>query len=269
MKVALAQLNSTDDVEINLETILKFIHEAAEQAVKPRLIIFPENSLYFRVNTSDLPKTADDSKVWSKLQRNAEYFKMNVHLTTALADTDGKIYNGSVLIREDGTLNIVYRKVHLFDIALTGQKAIKESDVFSGGSAPSTFSIDDIKFGNSVCYDVRFSELYATYAKQEVDVILVPAAFLVKTGEAHWDVLLRARAIESQCYVLAPAQAGTHQSTTSDNKRETYGNTVAIGPWGEILERKADGVGLLYVEINKQTIETVRQQIPMKSHRRL
>lgn len=269
MKVALAQLNSTDDLEINLETILKFIHEAAELTVKPRLIVFPENSLYFRVNTSDLPKTADDAKVWSQLRSKARDFKINIHLTTALADTDGKIYNGSVLIREDGTLNIIYRKVHLFDIALTGQKAIKESDVFAGGSTPTTFSIDDVKFGNSVCYDVRFSELYAAYAKQDVDVILVPAAFLVKTGEAHWDVLLRARAIESQCYVLAPAQAGTHKSSTSDNRRETYGNTVAIGPWGEIIDRKVNGVGLMYVDINKHAIETVRQQIPMKSHRRL
>ncbi len=269
MKIALAQLNSTDDIETNLQTILKFIRDAAEQDDKPKLVVFPENSLYFRVNTTDLPKTADDAKVWSQLQSQAKQLKINIHLTTALADTDGKIYNGSVLIREDGTLEIIYRKVHLFDIALTGQKAIRESDVFAGGSKPSTFLIDNVKFGNSVCYDVRFSELYATYAKQEVDVILVPAAFLVKTGEAHWDVLLRARAIESQCYVLAPAQAGTHKSTTSDNQRETYGNTMAIGPWGEVLQRKSSGVGLMFIEVNKHTIETVRQQIPMKSHRRL
>lgn len=269
MKIALAQLNSVDHVPSNLNVILKLIHEACGQVPAPRLIVFPENSLFFRISGTEPLAVIETSEAFVQLQNEAKKFKVNLHLTTALADADGKTYNGSVLIRETGVLEIIYRKVHLFDIALTGQKPIRESDVFAGGSSTSTFCIEDLKFGNSVCYDIRFAELYAAYAKQEVDVILVPAAFLVKTGQAHWDILLRARAIESQCYVLAPAQAGTHKSVMSANQRETFGHTTAVGPWGEVLDQKIDGTGLVYVEVNKQTIATVREQIPMKSHRRL
>lgn len=270
MKIALAQLNSADSVENNLKTILKLIDEAIEQPVKPALIVFPENSLFFRINTSDpVLALGMDSEVWRVLEAKAKEAQIALHLTTALKDQDNKVYNGSVLIDSNGRSEIVYRKVHLFDIALSGQRAIRESDVFAGGSAPSTFTINEIKFGSSVCYDVRFSELFAVYARQEVDVILVPSAFLVKTGLAHWDVLLRARAIESQCYVLAPAQVGLHKSTVSSDQRETYGNTLAIGPWGDILQKNVDLVGLIYVEVNKQAIADVRSQIPMRSHRKL
>ncbi len=269
MKIALAQLNSVDHVPTNLDAIIKLIDEACRQVAAPRLIVFPENSLFFRISGIEPLAVAETAKALVQLQVEAKKYSVNLHLTTALIDADGKTYNGSVLIRESGILEIIYRKVHLFDIALTGQKPIRESDVFAGGSSASTFKIDDIKFGNSVCYDIRFAELYAAYAKQEVDVILVPAAFLVKTGQAHWDILLRARAIESQCYVLAPAQAGIHQSVTTSNQRETFGHTTAVGPWGEVLEQKIDGIGLVYVEVNKQSIATVREQIPMKSHRRL
>ncbi len=107
------------------------------------------------------------------------------------------------------------------------------------------------------------------YAKAEVDLILVPAAFLVKTGQAHWEVLLRARAIESQCYVIAAAQSGTHRSSTSELWRETYGHSMIIDPWGEIKEVRTDGVGILFADINRGLIEEVRKQIPMRSHRRI
>ena len=263
-------MNSTDHIETNLRMVLDLIDEAHLQIPKPKLIVFPENSLFFRVNTARGLTAVDiQSSVFRELQEKAKKTEINLHLTTALKDIDGKTYNGSILITNKGVVEIVYRKVHLFDIALTGQKPIRESDVFSSGAGPSTFAIDEIKFGSSVCYDIRFSELYASYAKEEVDVILVPAAFLVKTGQAHWEILLRARAIESQCYVLAPAQAGIHKSHFMDDQRETYGNTIAVDPWGKILQLKEENVGLIYIEVSKDLIKNVRQQIPMKSHRKL
>ncbi len=164
---------------------------------------------------------------------------------------------------------IVYKKIHLFDITLEGQKPIRESDVFTNGEMSTVFEIDGIKFGSSICYDIRFAELYNLYAKQEVDVILIPAAFLVKTGKAHWDVLLRARAIENQSYVLAPAQTGKHQSTSSEQSRETYGHTTAVGPWGDVIECLSDGMDILFVNIDPENCRAVRRQIPMNSHRRL
>ena len=268
MLVALAQLNSGDHEETNLKSILQLVDAAFSREIKPSLIIFPENSLFFRINFSDPVSVSDlNSSLWDVLKKKAQSAKINLHVTTAIKDNN-KIYNGSVLIRANGTLEIVYRKMHLFDIALKDLKPIRESDVYVRGEFPSTFMIDEIKFGSSICYDIRFSELYSCYAKDEVDAILVPSAFLVKTGRAHWEVLLRARAIESQCYVMAPAQAGLHKSHAGNEQRETYGHTLAVSPWGEILQIKEDGVGLIYVEINKQLVKSIREQIPMKSHRR-
>lgn len=270
LKVALAQLNSNDDIQNNLKIIIQLIDEAALQTSKPSLILFPENSLFFRIHADDKVTALDlDSEVWQQLQKKSEQTGISLHLTTAILDHDKKVYNASVLVQPNLPLKITYRKIHLFNITLAGQKAIRESDVFADGGSPSVFEFQGFKFGSSICYDVRFSELYSAYARQEVDVILVPAAFLVKTGQAHWDALLRARAIESQCYVLAAAQAGVHRSAKGDMSRDTYGNTLAIGPWGQILQQKVEGVGLVYVDILKAEIASVRAQIPMKSHRRL
>ena len=268
--VALAQLNSNDDTHRNLKKILELIDEACLQNPKPDLIIFPENSVFFRMSSADkVEALPTDSGIWDVLKNKAKSLSVHLHLTTALIDTDQKIYNGSILIRPDGKLELVYRKIHLFDIALTGQKPIRESDVFQFGKKVHIFLIKGFKFGSSICYDIRFSELYAHYAKEEVDVILVPSAFLVKTGEAHWHTLLKARAIESQCYVLAPAQTGNHFSVNGKNQRETYGHSVVVGPWGEIIKEKPDQVGLISADLLKSEIHRVREQIPMKSHRRL
>lgn len=270
LKIALAQLNSNDDVQGNLKTIIGLVDEATAHLSKPDLILFPENSLFFRINVDDKVTALDlKASVWADLQSKSDQTGIALHLTTAILDQDNKVYNGSVLVQPKAALTVTYRKIHLFNITLSGQKPIRESDVFEGGGKPSVFEYKGFKFGSSICYDVRFSELYSNYAKQDVDVILVPSAFLVKTGQAHWDSLLRARAIESQCYVLAAAQAGTHRSATGSGSRETYGNSLVIGPWGQVLAQKVDGVGLVYFELVKNEITSVRTQIPMKSHRRL
>jgi predicted amidohydrolase len=270
IKIALAQLNSNDDIPNNLKIIEKLIDEAASQSKKPDLILFPENSLFFRISVDEKVQALPlNSPVWIELQEKVEQTGISLHLTTAILDRDQKVYNASVLLQPNEDLKITYRKIHLFNITLTGQKSIRESDVFADGPSPSMFEFKGFRFGSSICYDVRFSELYSTYAKQDVDVILIPSAFLVKTGQAHWDSLIRARAIESQCYVLAAAQAGTHRSFRSDMSRDTYGNSLVIGPWGQVLQQKVDGVGLIYAELNKSEIALVREQIPMKSHRRL
>jgi nitrilase len=123
------------------------------------------------------------------------------------------------------------------------------------------------KIGLSICYDLRFSELFLTYAKQAVDLILVPSAFLVPTGRAHWHVLLRARAIEAQAYVLAAAQGGKHISGKA--QRETFGHTLAVGPWGEVISELEEAPGHIIIELRPESITKVREQIPMDGHRRL
>lgn len=271
MIIAAAQLNSVDSFEKNLQSVSDLVQEAASQpaAQKPFIIFFPENSLYFRMDQSrSIPEMSLQHPVFKELVKISQQSQISLHLTTAIFH-EGKTWNASVLIKTDGTLNLVYKKIHLFDIQLKDQKPIRESDVFANGPSPFVMDIDGVKFGSSICYDVRFSELYSYYAKNEVDAILIPAAFLKKTGEAHWEILLRARAIESQAYVIAPAQAGTHTSADGNFSRETYGHTMIVDPWGQIITSKADGIGLIYTEINSERTQLVRSQIPMKNHRRL
>ncbi len=271
MKIALAQLNSVNNIENNFSAIEKKILnlKKIQPVDRPRLVVFPENSLFFRIDENEKIQALEcNSEVFQKLEKLSIELNIYFHLTTAMRDQN-KIWNASVLISPNKKTEIIYKKIHLFDIALDGQRPIRESDVFSHGEKSAVFEIDGIHFGSSICYDLRFSELYSQYAKSEVDVILVPAAFLVKTGMAHWEILLRARAIESQAFVLAPAQVGKHHSTTSGQFRETFGHSMAVNPWGEVMAVKPDGVGLLSIDIDSDKCRQVRGQIPMRNHRRL
>lgn len=268
MRIGLAQLNSTDDINKNLQSITDLITRAHSE--KADLLLFPENSLYFRMNDSEKIKALSiQDPVFLKLEQLASETKVAIHLTTALLEEDQKVYNATVFIEPGKKTKIIYKKIHLFDIALVNQKPIRESDVFGSGTETSVFEYKGFKFGNSICYDIRFSELYKKYAEAEVDVILIPAAFLVKTGLAHWHILLRARAIESQCYVLAAAQAGVHKSAHTPHQRETFGHSLAVSPWGDVIATLEDGVGVIYLNIERSEVEKVRTQIPMKKHRKL
>ncbi|MBY0555516.1 carbon-nitrogen hydrolase family protein [bacterium] len=265
MKIAVAQLNSNDNLQGNLNQIKKIIMDSVKE--KPEVVFFPENSLYFRINANtDIEAIDIGHPAIIQLEALCKQTGIAAHLTTAIKEND-KVYNASFLIDKNGQTKIIYRKIHLFDIELTGQKAIRESDCFAYGAEASIFNISDFKVGSSICYDVRFSELYSIYSKAEVDIIVVPAAFLVKTGQAHWETLLRARAIESQCYVVASAQSGEHTSVSSDHKRETYGHTMVVDPWGRVISMLQTGTGVAFAELNFDEIRSVRQQIPMKNHR--
>ena len=180
-----------------------------------------------------------------------------------------KLYNSSIWIEPSLPARISYSKIHLFDITLTGQKPIRESDVFASGSGPSILNYLNWKFGQSICYDLRFAELYSEYAKADVSAILIPSSFLIPTGKAHWETLVRARAIESQCYVIASAQSGAHQSVQGAFTRHTYGHSLVVSPWGEKLVEMTGTVGIEIFELDLDVVDRVRQQIPMKNHRRL
>lgn len=271
MKIAVAQLNSNDDIEFNYQQIHTLVTQAGSrpEREKPKIIFFPENSLYFRIDSSEsMPRIEITSEQIKKLELLSEQTGIYIHFTSSLYFRD-KNWNASVLISPDGQSQVVYQKIHLFDIKLNEERAIRESDVFAHGENVTTFEIDGITFGSSICYDVRFAELYSELARKNVDVILVPAAFLVKTGRAHWEVLLRARAIENQCYVVAPAQAGIHRSHNKESQRETYGHTMVVDPWGSVMASLASGVGIIYAEINTDFRKDVQKQIPMFEHRRL
>jgi predicted amidohydrolase len=231
---------------------------------------FPENSLYMRLKEGEPIAGFDlNDRAFSALSSLAQKKGISLHLGSVPLREQGRLVNASVLVTAQGQVECTYRKLHLFDICLEGRKPHRESDVFTPGSAPAALQLGAWSFGQTICYDVRFAELFSAYAKKEVDAVLVPAAFLVETGKAHWEVLLRARAIESQCYVIAAAQAGTHLNSRGD-QRQTHGRSLLISPWGEILwQGSAEKPEIAVLSLDRSQLSTVRRQIPMKNHRRL
>lgn len=271
LNVAVCQLTSSDVIEANAREIERFL-DSVEAVESLDLICFPENAFYLRVNDGD-PKPGmhlnDESIV--RLSKWVMEQGVPVHIGSVPLMETGKCYNTSLLLTPDGNVSPVYRKIHLFDVDVVGQKPVRESDVFARGAETSVFEVKGWKLGSSICYDVRFSELYLRYSKAEVDAILVPAAFLTTTGKAHWEVLLRARAIESQAYVLAAAQGGVHKGVKGGT-RETHGHSMIIDPWGQIVEEIKDessGAKIVRAVLKAERIEAVRRQIPMKDHRTL
>lgn len=265
LKIALTQITSVDDINENLNTILSLLKKLSPGEVSA--VFFPENCLYMRLQEGEKINGLDlKHEAFRVLTEWAIGHKTGIHLGSVPVTENGTLFNGSVWINQSGKVEVTYRKIHLFDIHLENQKPIKESDVFKHGGSPQILALENWKLGQTICYDLRFSELFHYYARQHVDAILVPSAFLVKTGQAHWEVLMRARAIESQCYVIASAQGGLHKSPRG--QRETYGHSVVIDPWGVVVAELTDSPEIRVVELQKDRIRQVRTQIPMKDHRR-
>lgn len=269
LKVAVCQMTSVDQIEVNRDSILSRLEHLETEP--PDLVCFPENVLYMRVREGDRIPGIDLSH--PVLREIASWAKANgsaVHLGSVPIARDGQLYNSSVFVEPDGSIRDSYQKIHLFDVDVEGHKPVRESDAFAHGDDVSVLNLKGWRIGSSICYDLRFSELYSRYAKLEVDVILVPSAFLVPTGKAHWHVLTRARAIETQAYVLAAAQGGVHQGV-GGGSRATYGHSLIVDPWGVVLEESPESEtdSVLMATLDRDRIAKVRAQIPMKNHRRL
>ena len=238
-KLGVAQLTSVDDVRPNLKQIEKLYLEAVNKDAD--LAVFPENSLFLRIRSGagieGLNLAGSEAAHLDKLVAKNGTPLM---LTTPVAAAGGKAHNSTILFQRGMPSRVLYTKIHLFDVDVVGAPPVRESDGFHRGIEPAVVEIGGWKFGLSICYDLRFSELYARYA-QKVDVILIPSAFLVPTGEAHWHVLVRARAIETQCFVAAPAQSGDHVSVQGGPGRPTYGHSLVVDPWGKIITELTRG----------------------------
>lgn len=265
LKVAACQMRSSDHLGHNQNQVRLFL----KNLEKVDLVSFPENSLFFRISSGEsILALSRDEEFFRELSHWAKKNQTCVHLgSVALQSENQKLLNASVWIDRDGMVSFPYSKIHLFDVDVNGEKQVRESEVFTPGLKPAIVHIGSWKIGLSICYDLRFSELYLHYAKAEVDVILIPSAFLVTTGGAHWHTLIRARAIESQAYIVAAAQGGEHLSKSGD-KRHTYGHSLIVDPWGEILAEAQDESSIVQT-LSKEKISQVRQQIPMARHRRL
>lgn len=277
LRLALVQMTTVDSLSANLnkfESIFNSIKNLQDQEganTSLDLICFPENCLFMRVKTTDPIEGFELSHscfLW--MGEWAKRLNSSIHLGSVPLMIEGKLYNSSLWFNEEGTIQVGYQKVHLFDIALEGKAPIRESDVFERGHEPVIHHFKGWRIGESICYDLRFSELYSKYAYDNVDVILVPSAFLEETGKAHWEVLLRARAIESQCFVVASAQVGSHRSTKYlELERRTYGKSMIIDPWGTVELNLGESESVQIHQLHKDKISKVRTQIPMADHRRI
>jgi predicted amidohydrolase len=182
-------------------------------------------------------------------------------------DSDPRFANRSLLIGPDGAITARYDKIHLFDVQVSETETYRESAGIRPGDRAVTAQTPFATLGMTICYDVRFAHLYRALAKAGAQVLTVPAAFSPVTGAAHWETLLRARAIETGCYVLAPAQTGQHPQTTGRN-RATYGHALAIAPWGEVIADAGTEPGVIFADLDMRAVDSARGRVPALSHDR-
>lgn len=275
LRLGVVPMTSTDLVEVNVSSILSALDLLKNK--QPDLVCFPENSLYFNFQKKVEPSQALtlQAPFWTSLTDWAQKQNCFLHMGgVPLLEPTG-VANASVLIDSAGQIRVVYRKIHLFDVNVEGRE-VRESDSFCAGTHDSVVDIKGWRVGMSICYDLRFAELFINYHKQQVDLIVVPSSFLVPTGRSHWQTLLRARAIETQSYVAAPAQVGNHCSLMDSSlaQKQTWGESLVIGPWGEIFAASSSfdqtlSLEPLFLVLEKQQIQKARTQIPLLSHRRL
>jgi deaminated glutathione amidase len=260
MKIAAIQMRSGLDPDANLRALEPMLAEAADAGAQYALT--PEVTMIFPENREQLRSVAAPFADHPQLGRVGELARqhgMFVHIgSLPIPLDDGRFANRSVLFGPDGSQRATYDKIHLFDADIAGLNAYRESATYRGGEAAVTADLGDLTLGFSICYDMRFPKLYNALANAGAGLIAVPAAFTVPTGEAHWHVLLRARAIETGSFVIAAAQGGTHE-----NGRATYGHSLVIDPWGRIVaELDGDAPGVLVAEIDPEAVGEARGRIP-------
>lgn len=266
MKVAAIQMRSGLDPEANFDALVPLLTAAAAQGVD--YVLTPEVTLIFPENRDQLRSVAapfEGHPQLAKVGALARRLGMHVHIgSLPVPLEDGRFANRSVLFGPDGAQLATYDKIHLFDADIAGLNAYRESATYRGGQEAVTAPLDPFTLGFSICYDMRFPRLYNTLANAGANLIAVPAAFTVPTGQAHWHVLLRARAIETGSYVIAAAQGGNHP-----NGRSTYGHSLIVDPWGKVIaELDHDEPGVLVAEIDPQAVAEARQRIPALANAR-
>ncbi len=271
MRAALVQLTVTDDPVANLAATLGFVRQAHAQGVQ--FILTPEctNGLWSnRAAQKAVLRREEDDPTLAALRDEAA--KLGVWLligSIALltGDEDGRFANRSFLIRPDATIAARYDKIHMFDVNVSEAEVYRESAAFRPGSQAVIAQTPFAPIGMTVCYDVRFANLYRRLAQGGAQIITVPAAFNHITGAAHWETLLRARAIENGAFVLAPAQTGFHAEADGKGRR-TYGHSLAIAPWGEVLADGGTDPGVTLVDIDLTQVADARRRVPSLQHDR-
>ena len=260
---AAVQLNSRNDSAANLDSITRLVASTAGEGA--RLVVLPEYANYLADDDKLAHAEPIEGPTVSAYRDLARRHGIVLHCGSFLERSGDpqRAYNTSVLIAPDGEIIATYRKIHLFDVAIGDRvENLESSHILPGNrSVVARTPVGDI--GMAICYDVRFPELFRALTDQGAGLIAIPAAFTLYTGKDHWEVLLRARAIENQVFIVAPGQWGSHP-----NARACFGASMIIDPWGTVLARASEGVGYIVAPIDPALTTRVRQQIPCRDNRR-
>ncbi|MBX3604396.1 MAG: carbon-nitrogen hydrolase family protein [Piscinibacter sp.] len=268
MKIAAIQMVSTPDVERNLEAARRLIAQAAGAGAE--LVALPEYFCFMGMKDSEKLRVAEapgDGPIQRMLADTARAHRVwVVGGTLPLVSPDPqRVLNSCGVYAPDGTQAARYDKIHLFRFERESEgsrESYDEGASILAGRQPTGVALGGLRLGLSVCYDLRFPELYRALMHPPCDLISVPSAFTYTTGRAHWETLLRARAIENQCYVIAPAQGGKHE-----NGRRTWGHSMIVDPWGELLAVRDEGEGVALADLAPARLAEVRAQLPALTHR--
>ena len=265
-RIALFQSTSGIDPAANARNLVDAIEQASVGGAE--MLFTPEMTGLLDRNSGRAAKVireADDDQVLGAAREAAARHKIWVHVgSLAVLSDNGKVANRSFVIDREGVIRGTYDKIHLFDVDLPTGESWRESNTYSPGAGATLVNGTPVgKLGLTICYDLRFPGLFARLAESDADVIAVPAAFTVPTGKAHWHILLRARAIEAGLFVVAAAQVGHHE-----DGRTTFGHSLVIDPWGEVLLDMGEEKGIGFADIDLKRISDVRSRIPALNHRR-
>ena len=275
MRAALVQLCSSDDPAANLPATEALVREAAGAGA--RLVLTPEVANVVstsRARQNEVLAREEDDRTLSRLREVAAETGIWLSIGSLALKSDdphGRFVNRQFLLAPTGEIAAHYDKIHMFDVELGGDERYRESSGYRPGERAVVADLDAgterVRLGLTTCYDMRFPALYRALAEAGAQVLTVPSAFTVPTGRAHWEVLLRARAIETGCFVLAAAQGGAH-AASSGRSRETYGHSLAVDPWGRVLADAGEGVGGTLVELDLSLVDDARRKIPSLANAR-
>jgi predicted amidohydrolase len=271
MKTALLQLNVTDDPAENLPVTVRMIRDAADSGAE--FVLTPEVTNCVSTNRShqkNVLAPEQDDRTLAALRAEAQSLGVTLligSLALKTTDADGRFANRSFLIGPSGDIVARYDKIHMFDVQVTAEETWKESEGYRPGATAVTADAGFARLGMTICYDLRFPLLYNALAKAGAEILTVPAAFSPVTGAAHWHALLRARAIETGCFVLAPAQTGEHASQHQKTRR-TYGHSLVVTPWGEVQLDAGETPGVYMTELDMGQVAEARRKIPSLSNAR-
>ena len=263
MRVAACQLNTGADRKVNLDTARALLGQAADRGAD--LAILPEFVDYLGPASGAPAAEPVDGEFGQFFAEAARELGIWV-LAGSFRENgpgDGRTYNTSLLFGRDGSLAARYRKIHLYDVEIPGRVSYAESDTVAPGGRAVVHGAEGTGIGLSICYDLRFPELYRSLAVHGARVLAVPAAFMAHTGRDHWEVLLRARAIENQCYVVAAAQIGDHEPG-----RTCYGRSMVVDPWGTVVAQAPDVTGVITADLDLARLAAIREELPSLANRR-